>query len=535
MPIRPLAALLLLLAFPLGAMAQTDRSLTPAPLAQERHSEVRLLLPSAGADGRLELVRRLAAQGVHLGHARVEETAEGPALRTVLSQSELAAARAAGAPVEVLVADLAAEVAARPAFPEAARRAALARGGVSGNVFGSMGGFPTFAEAVAILDDMRAQYPHLITAKTSLGQSHEGREIWMVEVSDNPGVDEPEAEVLITALHHAREPASLTTTLYTLWHLLENYGADPEVTALVDGRRLFVVPVLNPDGYVYNQTTDPNGGGYWRKNRRPGGGVDLNRNYGYAWGYDNLGSSPYSWSSTYRGPGPFSEPETQALRDFLEGRRVRMAFNYHTYGDLLLFPWAYTPTVTPDHPTFVDYAQRLTAANGYEYGNSPSILYPSNGNSNDWMYGEQTAKPKILCYTPEVGHSFWPSASQIVPLAQENLAANLELLRLASFEAEYIPLTGARATTSGAVTPGAATPNPFAGTTTLRFALEEDAEVRLAVYDVLGREVAVLLDGAAEAGAHEAVFDAAGLPAGTYLWRLVVGGEAEGGFLTLVR
>src|SRR5690606_40532042 len=141
---------------------------------------------------------------------------------------------------------LAAGVAARRPTTGAGRRAALRGGGIEGNIFGSMGGFPTYAEALAILDEMRAQYPELISARVSLGQSHEGRDVWMVEVSDDPGVDEHEPEVLITALHHAREPAGLTTVLYTLWYLLENYETDPRIRYLVNRRRLFVVPVLNP-------------------------------------------------------------------------------------------------------------------------------------------------------------------------------------------------------------------------------------------------------------------------------------------------
>src|SRR5690606_15325000 len=122
---------------------------------------------------------------------------------------------------------------------------------------------------------------------------------------------------------------------------------------------------------------DPGGGGMWRKNRRNNGssfGVDLNRNYGYLWGYDNWGSSGNPSSETYRGPSAFSEPETQALRDFLEGgRRVRAAFNYHTYGDLLLFPWGYEAAYTPDHDRFVAASQQMTAVNGYNYGIGPEI------------------------------------------------------------------------------------------------------------------------------------------------------------------
>ena len=521
MPARyrlPVAFLLLLLAAPLGAQP-----------VQERYSEVRLDVPT---DGRL--AERLAAHGLILDHARVEETARGRVLRTVLSETELAAARAAGVGVEVLVEDVAAEAAAQPVLSEAERRAALAAGGIQGNIFGSMGGFPTFTEALAILDDMHAQYPELISARVSLGQSHEGRDIWMVEVSDNPGVDEHEPEVLITALHHAREPAGLTTVLYTLWYLLENYETDPRIRYLVNRRRLFVVPVLNPDGYVYNETTDPDGGGMWRKNRRVNGGgsrgVDLNRNYGYLWGYDDWGSSPNPSSETYRGPAPFSEPEIVALRDFLEGgRRVRVAFNYHTYGDLLLFPWGYDFVYTPDHALFVTASQQLTAVNGYTYGIGPEILYSTNGGSDDWMYGEQTTKRKIFSLTPEVGDWFWPSSSQIVPLAVENLQANLLLMYYAgrrpsaSAAAEFFALSDAALDADGFEL-SAAYPNPFADATTFTFTLPEAAAVRLAVYDVLGREVAVLAEGMTDAGAHEATFDASGLAAGVYVARLTADG-----------
>jgi murein tripeptide amidase MpaA len=97
--------------------------------------------------------------------------------------------------------------------------------------------------------------------------------------------------------------------MYYMWYLLENYGTDPEATYLVDNREMYFVPCFNPDGYEYNRQTDPNGGGMWRKNRRNNGGsygVDLNRNFGYMWGYDDLGSSPIPSSETYRGPSAFS-------------------------------------------------------------------------------------------------------------------------------------------------------------------------------------------------------------------------------------
>ncbi|NIV14192.1 MAG: peptidase M14, partial [Aliifodinibius sp.] len=193
--------------------------------------------------------------------------------------------------------------------------------------------------------------------------------------------------------------------------LLENYGSDQEVTYLVNNRELYFVPIINPDGYVYNEQTDPNGGGYWRKNRRNNGngsfGVDLNRNFGYKWGYDNNGSSPTPSSETYRGTAPFSEPETQVIRDFCLNHDFELTLNYHTYGDLLIYPWGYINALTPDAPIFTALAVDMTQYNNYSHGNASQLLYPVNGEANDWMYGEQTAKDKIFAMTPEVGPAFW--------------------------------------------------------------------------------------------------------------------------------
>ena len=294
-----------------------------------------------------------------------------------------------------------------------------------------MGCYPTFAEAVDILDQMRAEFPDFVSAKRSIGTTSEGRDVWMVEVGDNPGVDEGEPETLWTSLHHAREPQGLVTVLYSMWDLLRSArDGDAEAQYLLAERRLFAVPVLNPDGYVYNETTDPDGGGFWRKNRRvidgQPFGVDLNRNYGYFWGYDDEGSSPDPQRQTYRGPAAFSEPETQAIRDFMESRRIRIALNYHTYSDLLIYPWGYEADLyTPDSAAFVDMARQMTAENDYLAGTgNQTVGYLVNGTSDDWMYGDASGRPPTFAFTPEVGPAFWPDVSEIVPLAQENIRAN---------------------------------------------------------------------------------------------------------------
>jgi hypothetical protein len=243
--------------------------------------------------------------------------------------------------------------------------------------------------------------------------------------------------------------------------MLENYGSDPTVTNLVDNRELYFVPVVNPDGYVYNQQTNPSGGGLWRKNRRNNGngtfGVDLNRNYGYKWGYDNSGSSPTPSSETYRGTAAFSEPETQVMRDFALGRQFRLANNYHSYGNYLIFPWGFIASFfTPDHSTYVAWGQDMTQFNNYTDGTAnQTVGYLVNGEANDWLYGEQILKGKVFGFTTEVGtgsDGFWPTQARIIPLADENVYPNLVLAAgvsevtppvISNVQATYVTSSGA--------------------------------------------------------------------------------------------
>ena len=302
---------------------------------------------------------------------------------------------------------------------------------VEGFGYGSMGGYFTLAEIYQRLDSMYLLYPNIITQKFQIGTTIESRPIYAIKISDNPNVAENEPQVFYNALIHAREPAAMMAVMYYMYYLLENYGTDPEVTYLVNNREIYFVPLVNPDGYEYNRTTNPNGGGMFRKNRRNNGssyGVDLNRNFGFQWAYNNTGSSGTPSSQTYRGTAAFSEPETQAIRNFTNSKNFKTALNYHTYSNLLLYPWGYINQPTVDNDIFVEYTADMTRFNNYTTGQAPVILYDVNGSTDDWMYGEQTTKPKILSLTPEVGSSsdgFWPPQSRIFPLAQENLWPNL--------------------------------------------------------------------------------------------------------------
>ena len=175
----------------------------------------------------------------------------------------------------------------------------------------------------------------------------------------------------------------------------------------------------------------------WRKNRTRFGtaaGVDLNRNYGYKWGFDNTGSSPDSTRETFRGHGPFSELETQAVARYCDAHRFRYALNYHTYASLMIFPWGYSDKDTEDSLAFRALAERLTVVNRYTWGTGrQTVNYISNGEADDWMYGDTAAHARIFAMTPEIGNGvdgFWALPSRIAPLAEENLEQNLQLAHM---------------------------------------------------------------------------------------------------------
>ena len=310
---------------------------------------------------------------------------------------------------------------------------------------GSMGGYLTYQEMLDQLDLMKSLYPQLISTKENISDfltegepdnsttpSIGGNGIKWVKISDNPTISsEEEPQILYTAIHHAREPNSLSQLVFYMWYLLENYELDNEIKSIVDNTELFFIPVVNPDGYLYNEKTDPNGGGFWRKNRKNGHGVDNNRNYEYyingnsndgVWGGE--GASNNTSSSSYHGTGPFSEIENQAIKWFCEQHNFVMAFNNHSYGDLLLYPYGYTSNApTPENEVFEIISEELVSRNGFNNILS-SGLYPAAGDSDDYMYGTIGTHNKIYAMTPEIGSEFWPPSSQIEEIAKSMMYLN---------------------------------------------------------------------------------------------------------------
>ena len=303
--------------------------------------------------------------------------------------------------------------------------------------YGSMGGYYTLDEILAEMDSMAVKYPNLITVRQTISDDTitvEGRKLWWMKISDNPQSNEDEPEILYTALHHAREAITGQQLIFYMWYLLENYESDSLIHYIVDHTQMYFIPVINPDGYERNYTTNPGGGGMWRKNRRDNGdgtfGVDLNRNYSYYWGYDDVGSSPYTSDETFRGTAAFSESETKNMRDFCNGHEFLFTINYHSYSNLLLSPWGYTAQLPPDNDNFLAFANFLTQENNYIYGPANTTIYEVNGDSDDWMYGEQNTKDAIYAYTAEIGNGndgFWPSVSRIIPLCQKQMWQNIGL------------------------------------------------------------------------------------------------------------
>jgi carboxypeptidase T len=304
---------------------------------------------------------------------------------------------------------------------------------------GTMGGYLKYQEFLDELDDMRTMYPTLITAKDTIDNyvTIDGNPVYYLRISDNADTDEAEKEVLYTSIHHAREPNSLMQTIFYMWYILENYGTDPEVTFLVDNTEMYFVPMINPDGYRYNELTDPTGGGMHRKNRNlvSGGtsnpGVDLNRNYAYHW--DESGTSNNPNNDTWPGTADFTEVETQAIKWLCEDREFEFAFNAHSHGNLLLYPMGWSDVaVAPHEDYFAAYGDHMVIHNGYTNMKS-SGLYPAAGDSDDWMYiDDLLTKDTIFAMTPEVssygsGNEFWPPASAIEGICKANVHMNMTL------------------------------------------------------------------------------------------------------------
>jgi hypothetical protein len=221
----------------------------------------------------------------------------------------------------------------------------------------------------------------------TIGLSHEGRPLLAYTLGPRTG-----PTVLLTALMHGSEVIGALA--------LRRWLQDALPGGLFGGLRLVVVPVVNPDAYHRNMRRLAAGGAAFQRGN--GRGVDLNRNFSWLGAVHHpMGGSSRPWSPHYRGPAPFSEPETRALRDLVENDPPALSLAFHSFGEVLLYPWSYRLDPHPRRPHYERLGAALNGAMGERvYGvKSGAAWYPISGDFDDYLdHGFGT-----LAMTVEVG------------------------------------------------------------------------------------------------------------------------------------
>jgi len=305
----------------------------------------------------------------------------------------------------------------------------------------------TYQEMVDLFEGLQDLYPDFMSY-TSLGKTYENRDVWLVKLSDNVEVNEDEPGVLLMGSIHGDERPPFESLIYLIEHMTEFYvkentdddedglmNEDPidgidndddgqidedpsedRVRDIIDNTEVFIIPMVNPDGVEHNT----------RKNRdqKPGQtniGVDLNRNFAYKWylydifpiAYNDARTSDLnSWN--YRGEEPFSELETKAIKNFIENEDIKISLSYHSYGEVIMYPWTHTSQRVPHEKIFLSVAQGISSIDGYYIYNGLTTILPwpggTIGTSENWFYSEHG----ILSFTMELCKSKAPTNPAVV-------------------------------------------------------------------------------------------------------------------------
>jgi carboxypeptidase T len=299
--------------------------------------------------------------------------------------------------------------------------------------------YHNYAELTEELKKLVADNPGLVHPFV-IGKSLEGRDIMGIRICAEEDVVNCSKlpAMAIMGGHHAREHLSVELPLRFAQNLIEKYQlGDFRIRGLVNTRDIQIVPAINPDGLEYDVST----GKYkmWRKNRTKNGdgtyGVDLNRNYGFKWGTGGSSTSPNS--DTFMGPAPFSEPETQAVKSWIESNpNIKILLSTHTFSELILYPWGHSHDSIPDQKAFAVHekmAKKMAEWNHYKPQQS-SDLYIASGDTTDWSYGVHG----IISFTFELDPAnqfgtggFYPGASVIPGVVEKNTEPLLYMLEYA--------------------------------------------------------------------------------------------------------
>ncbi|XP_046952018.1 carboxypeptidase A2 [Lynx rufus] len=280
--------------------------------------------------------------------------------------------------------------------------------------------YHTLEEISQAMDNIVAEHPGLVS-KVNIGHSFEKRPMNVLKFST--GGDKP--AIWLDAGIHAREWVTQATALWTANKIASGYGNDVSITSILDMMDIFLLPVTNPDGYVFSQTKNR----MWRKNRSriPGSrcvGVDLNRNWDA--GFGGPGASQNPCSDSYHGPQATCEVEVKSIVNFIQSHgRIKAFITLHSYSQLLMFPFGYTCT-KPDHfDELNEVAQKaarsLTSLHGtkYKVGSICSVIYQASGGSIDWSY-DYGIKYSFAFELRDTGrYGFLLPANQILPTAKE--------------------------------------------------------------------------------------------------------------------
>ncbi|XP_034984321.2 carboxypeptidase A2 [Zootoca vivipara] len=276
------------------------------------------------------------------------------------------------------------------------------------------------------MDDIAAEYPQFVS-KHQIGESYEKRPLFVLKFSTG-GRSRP--AIWIDAGIHAREWVTQATALWTAKKIASDYGNDPSITSLLNAMDVFLMPVANPDGYVFSQAKNR----MWRKTRSkiPGSlclGADPNRNWDAGFGGPGASSNPCS--DSYHGPSANSEVEVRSVVDFVKNHGNLKAFiSIHSYSQLLMFPYGYNCTTAIKDYEELDTlgkkaADALASLYGtvYKVGPICNIIYQASGGSIDWTY-DQGIKYSFGLELRDTGrYGFLLPASQIIPTAQETWLA----------------------------------------------------------------------------------------------------------------
>lgn len=248
-----------------------------------------------------------------------------------------------------------------------------------------------------------------------------GSDIQALVLTNSQTTDIEKGELVVVGAQHPRELA--TTEIATLFAelLLSQYGADPDLTWLLDYNRIHIIPLANPDGRTWVEK-----GHLWRKNTNatsgcdfPKHGVDLNRNGTFLWNHCNGCSSGDVCSSFYRGDEPASEPETRALEAYLRdvfGDQRGEGYNdpapedtngvfvsLHSFGRLLFYPWEHSSTPAPNRDQLRRLGRKMGYFPDYRVCNPELCMYRFDGSTTDFAYGALG----VAAFTYELGTAFF--------------------------------------------------------------------------------------------------------------------------------